>query len=373
VVIYTVNIGSSSVRLAAYRASAGGCTLIAGRHQRSEVTAPDLLETFEREAGARPDAVIHRFVHGGALFDRTCELDAAAEVALRSLAALAPLHLPRSLTWLSAARARWPAAQTLAAFDTAFFHRLPAVAATYALPAELTRTHGLRRYGFHGLAHQSMWRALCQARPETHRAITFQLGSGCSVAAIRDGAPLETSMGFTPMEGLVMATRAGDVDAGILLHLLATTSMSPGDLEQMLNERSGLRGLCGDADMQALLARQDGEAELAVAIFCHRARKYLGAYLAVTGGADAIVFGGGVGENAAKVRARICAGFDWCGLRLESAANERRDPAPHRISAADSAIEAWVVPVDEQAVLAAEAIAFLETTDDARRKHAHGS
>jgi acetate kinase len=204
-----------------------------------------------------------------------------------------------------------------------------------------------------------MWQALAKERPRAQRAITFQLGSGCSVAAIRNGAPLDTSMGFTPMEGLVMGTRAGDVDAGILLHLLTTTGTSPADLDHLLNEQSGLRGLGGDADMSALLQRQDADARLAVDTFCHRARKYLGAYLAVARGVDAIVFGGGIGENAPAIRARICDGFDWCGLTLDAAANEQRSAASRRISADGSRIEAWVIPVDEQAVLADEAIRFL--------------
>jgi acetate kinase len=211
------------------------------------------------------------------------------------------------------------------------------------------------RYGFHGLAHQSMLRAL---RMPGARVISFQLGSGASVTATRDGHAVDTSMGFSPLEGLVMATRPGDVDAGILMHLLRG-GLTVDDIDRMLERESGLRGLAGDGDMSALLARSDDAARLAVDVYVHRARKYLGAYLGILGGCDAIAFGGGVGENAPAIRAAILAGFEWAGLHVDAEANGTRAGGVRRISAATSTIEAFVTPVDEAAVLRDEAAALL--------------
>jgi len=190
------------------------------------------------------------------------------------------------------------------------------------------------------------------------RVISFQLGAGCSVTAIDHGRPLDTSMGFSPLEGLVMATRGGDLDPGLVTFLQRVEGLNAADMEQLLNERSGLLGVSGtSADLRTLLAADDPRARLAIDLYCYRARKYLGAYLAVLGGADAVLFGGGVGEHAAVVRAGILAGFAWAGLRLDAVANTATVGREGRISKTDSRIEAWVIPVDEARVLATEALA----------------
>lgn len=348
------------MRLASWRVVDGRGSVVASRHEDAGADPQTTLSTFARDLDERPAAVAHRFVHGGPTLLATCEIDRSVELELEVARPLAPLHLPRALAWLLASRAEWPDARQVAAFDTAFFRDLPRAASTYALPVEVRRA-GIRRYGFHGLAHQAMWRGLVAARPDLAegRAITFQLGAGCLAAAIDAGRPLDTSMGFTPLEGLVMATRAGDVDPGALLHLLANGPLGVADLQRILDEESGLRGLAGDGDMRRVLAREDDDARLAVDVYCHRARKVLGAYLAVLGGADAIVFGGGVGESAAPIRAGICEGFGWCGLDFDFDANARAGAGAQRIARRGSRIDVWIIPVDEQAVLLDEALRLL--------------
>lgn len=356
--ILTVNAGSSSVRLGLWRAAGGA---VEPRHAETLAqggAAPDeqLARFLDRAGGPAVDVVAHRFVHGGPSLTRSCELDAPVEEALRRAGALAPLHNPPALAWVAACRTRLRGARQVAVLDTAFFADLPEAAATYALPRELQRRYGLRRYGFHGLAHQAMWRALAALAPaRTGRVITFQLGSGASAAAIRDGRAVETSMGFTPLEGLVMATRAGDVDPGLLLYLLRQ-GLSPDELDELLSRRSGLYGLGGSGDMRALLASEAPEARAAVAVYLHRARKYLGAYLAVLGGADAVVVGGGVGEHAPAIRAGLLEGLEPLGFTLDPALNDAAR-APARISADGSPVEAWVIAPDEARLLAEEAVA----------------
>jgi acetate kinase len=248
----------------------------------------------------------------------------------------------------------------VAVFDTAFFHGLPEHARRYALPAEWGKTQGLRRYGFHGTAHRYLYERyveLSGADASRSRVVTLQLGQGCSMAAVRGGAPLDTSMGMTPLEGLVMATRCGDVDPGLLLRLLTERRFTPEALHDALNHRAGLLGLSGaSGDMKELLrleARHAGAA-LAIEVFCHRARKYLGAYMAVLEGADAVVFGGGIGENAPAIRERICRGLQWCGLAIDPNANGAALGAEARISTASSPLAAYVIPVDEESIIARE-------------------
>jgi acetate kinase len=219
--------------------------------------------------------------------------------------------------------------------------------------------HSIRRYGFHGLAHRYMAERHAELRSEGARLITFQLGAGCSAAAIAGGRSLDTSMGLTPLEGLVMATRSGDVDPALPAFLEEHEGMGPADAERILNRDSGLKGVSGrSGDMRELLEADDERAELAIDLFCYRARKYIGAYLAVLGGADAIVFGGGVGENSPPVRSRICAGMGWCGLELDEDQNAQAVGKETRIDAGGP-IEAWVVLVDEAQVMARDAEALL--------------
>ena len=338
----TVDVGSSSVKLSMFDGEAR-------RDWQLGSVDASVMSTID----TTPDVVAHRVVHGGPRLRATTVVDDAVLAELRANIALAPLHLPSALGWIESSRHRWPTARQVAVFDTALYATLPVAAATYALPRAVRERFGIVRYGFHGLAHASMLRAL---GGQWARAISFQLGSGASVTASRDGAAVDTSMGFSPLEGLVMATRPGDVDPGALVHLLRS-GMSLDTLDRALERESGLLGLAGDGDMRALLARKDDEARLAIDVYVHRARKYLGAFLAVLGGCDAIAFGGGVGEHAPAIRAAILSGFEWAGVVVDDVANRASGTAVRRISAADSAVAVFVTPVDEAIVLRDEATA----------------
>ncbi len=364
--VLTVNVGSSSVRLAAFASDASGLHVCGEARYESDATGPcERLKNFmDQYALASPQLVAHRVVHGGARLTSSLRIDAAVEAEVERIAPLAPLHNPIALAWMRACRAvLGPEVPQVAVFDTAFYAPLPAVATTYALPHELSARHGLRRYGFHGLAHQAMCRRWQALRPDIEgggRVISFQLGAGCSVTASERGVARDTSMGFSPLEGLVMATRSGDVDAGLITYLQQQEGLSPKAIGQLLNHQSGLLGVSGlSGDMRQLLASDDPRARLAIALYCYRARKYLGAYFAVLGGADAILFGGGVGENAASVRAGILDGLEWAGIHLDATANQATTGREGRISAAGSPVEVWVVPVDEAQILAQEAIAVM--------------
>jgi len=307
------------------------------------------------------DAVGHRVVHGGEHFSRSVLVDADVRRKLEALIELAPLHNPHNLRGIDAARAALGAGVPQAAvFDTAFHHTLPEQAYLYALPYQLYRRHGVRRYGFHGTSHRYIayrYRELTKrSRPAT-RLITLHLGNGASACAIVGGDSVDTSMGFTPLEGLVMGTRSGDLDPAILEFVAEKEGLSARDVDTMLNKQSGLLGISGlTADMRELLAEarehDDRRARLAVEIFCYRVRKYLGAYLAAMNGADAIAFAGGIGENSPDVRARICDGLDWLGIRLDAEANAARIGTEGRIDASGSRVELWVIPTDEELLIA---------------------
>lgn len=313
----------------------------------------------------RLTAVGHRVVHGADVFSTPTLLTGQTLETLDDLTRLAPLHNPPALTVVRACRERLEDIPMVAVFDTAFFHELSDYVHTYALPAEwLNQPQKIRRYGFHGLAHRYMSeRYFSLNNKATGRLITLQLGHGCSITAIRDGHPLETSMGFTPLEGLIMATRPGDLDVGIVLYLLESGVTTATELNDSLNHRAGLLGLSGtSADMQELLALESnghGGARLAIEAFCHRIRKYLGAYLAVLGGADAIIFGGGIGEHTPDIRRRICSGMKWFGLELDAQANQATVGIEALISATHSQTSAYVIPVDEESLIAQETLNFL--------------
>jgi acetate kinase len=312
------------------------------------------------------EAVGHRVVHGGSKLVVPTLITPAVVRALESLNELAPLHNPAALQGIRAARrilgARLP---MVAVFDTAFHSTIPRYAATYALPRELTERHHIRRYGFHGLAHEFMLRRYAELqRIPVSRAtiITLQLGNGCSVTAIRNGKSVDTSMGFTPLEGLVMGTRSGDLDPSLVSFLMRKEKRNARQIERLLNEQSGLRGISGGtSDMRDLVAamKRDERAALAVEMFCYRIRKYLGAYLAVLGGGQAVVFGGGIGENEPQVREIICAGMDWCGLRLDRHKNAKTLSRESRISADGSRVRVFVIPVDESSLIAQHVTASL--------------
>lgn len=365
-ILLTVNAGSSSLRLAAYSVSGGEPEAIASaRYELQDASVAELLRNFLAQyQPGHITAVVHRIVHGGPHFSGPSLIDAASEQQLAQLTPLAPLHTGRSLSLIRAARALFSAdTPHIASFDTAFYSGLPPFARHYALPAELTTRLGLRRYGFHGLAHEALWQrwsAVAARGASTGRILTLQLGSGCSITATRDGRPVDTSMGFTPLEGLMMATRSGDIDPGLLLYLQQHHGWSTGDLDDLLNRQSGLLGVSGlSADMRVLLASDSAAAKLAVGLYCYRVRKYVGAYLAVLGGADSIVFGGGVGENAPEVRARILSDMDWAGVHIDPTANSATTGHERRISNLQSPVSVWVLKADEQALMARQAATLL--------------
>lgn len=365
VYILTVNAGSSSLRLALFRKSAGVLGRLSSVHLEDPATDPrPLLDELLTHAPGGVQAVVHRIVHGGTR-GGPCVIDPQVEREIASYSALAPLHNPRALHCLHSLRSAIdPAVPHIAVFDTAFFHDLPAVAAQYPLPPQSGQDHELRRYGFHGSAHRAMWRVWCALRPELiagGRLISLQLGAGCSITAIESGRALDTSMGFTPLEGLMMATRCGDIDPGLLLHIQRTARLDADGLERLLTRESGLAGVSGiSGDMRDLLASGDPRAGLAIDMFCYRARKYIGAYLAVLGGADAILFGGGIGEHSPEVRHRILRGLDGLGIMLDTGRNESAKAGTTRISADGSATELHVIEVDEARELAVAAAELLQ-------------
>lgn len=358
-----VNAGSSSIRLAGFTVDHSEPRRIAayhGEHGPSEAHTV-LAKVLSQWRLTDFMAVAHRIVHGGTALTQTCMVDDAVEANIERLTLLAPLHNPAALAWIRACRVALGAdVPQVAVFDTAFYAGLPLVAATYALPRSLCAEYGLRRFGFHGLAHDALWRRwreLSGAQQSNNRVISLQLGAGCSITAMRNGKPLDTSMGFSPLEGLVMATRCGDVDPGLIVFLQRAKGLEPAALERLLNRESGLLGVSGlSGDMRALLEAHSETARWAVDLYCYRARKYIGAYLMVLEGADVILFGGGVGENAPEVRARILAGMEWAGIVLDAEAN-RTAGTEVRISSPDSRVDLWVIPVDEAQILAREALA----------------
>jgi acetate kinase len=308
------------------------------------------------------EAVGHRVVHGGERFQRSVRIDETVLHGMEDMIELAPLHNPHNIKGVAAARAVLGAeVPNVAVFDTAFHHTLPENAYLYAIPYQLYRRHKVRRYGFHGTSHRYVayrWRELTLVAREATRIITLHLGNGCSACAIDQGNSVDTSMGFTPLEGLVMGTRSGDLDPAVVEFLEAKEGLSATAVDNLLNKQSGLLGISGlTNDMRDLLAEahenDDRRARLAIDMFCYRARKYIGAYLAALGGADAIIFAGGIGENAPEVRAQICRGLEWVGIEIDDAANTRMvGGVEGRITTDSSRLAVWVIPTDEELLIA---------------------
>jgi acetate kinase len=308
------------------------------------------------------DAVGHRVVHGGEHFTASVLVTDDVRRSLEALTDLAPLHNPHNLRGIEAARAVLGAGiPQVAVFDTAFHHSLPEHAYVYALPYQLYRRHRVRRYGFHGTSHRYVahrYRQLTGRSRDATRIITLHLGNGASACAIVGGDSIDTSMGFTPLEGLVMGTRSGDLDPAILDYVATKEGMTLRDIDTMLNKQSGLLGISGlTSDMRELLAEEkengDRRARLAVDVFCYRVKKYLGGYLAAMNGADAIAFAGGIGENSPDVRARICEGLDWLGIDIDVTRNAAIGIGGEgRVDASGSRVELWVIPTDEELLIA---------------------
>jgi acetate kinase len=315
----------------------------------------------------RIDAVGHRVVHGGAFFIEAVVIDDDVLAKLEELNDLAPLHNPAAVAGIHAARKALGAALPMAAvFDTAFHHTMPEIAATYAIPADLAKKHGIRRYGFHGMAHEYSLLRYAELRgiaAAEANIVTMHLGNGASACAIRAGRSEDTSMGFTPLEGLVMGSRSGDLDPALVSYLARKENVGADEVERWLNQRSGLRGVSGlSNDMRELMAayESDPQARLAVEVFCYRARKYLGAYLAVLGGADGVVFSGGIGENSPVVREKICDEMRWCGLVLDKDKNAAVMGTEAAISSANARMQIYVIPSDEESIIARATASLLE-------------
>jgi len=319
------------------------------------------LKAFSDLAGCA-----HRVVHGGTKFSEPILVDRQALEAIEALIPLAPLHNPANLEGIRTLMNLSPNTPQIALFDTAFHHQMPEVACRYALSEEIfTRLH-VRRYGFHGLSHRYLRdeaAKLLGKTPEQCNLITLHLGNGASAAAIRAGKSIDTSMGFTPLEGLVMGTRPGDLDAGILLYLMEEKGMSAETVDQLLNHESGLKGICHTNDMREILtqkARGDRQAELAFAIFCYRIKKYIGAYIAILGRVDAVVFAGGIGEHSATVREAVCSGLEHLGLGLDRAKNRRFSHGATMIHHPGSRVAIIAAQTNEAMQMAKESAAILK-------------
>jgi len=311
-------------------------------------------------------AVGHRVVHGGERFTHSVLITDEVLRGIEACIDLAPLHNPANIKGIMAAREVFGVGLPQAAvFDTAFHQTLPDHAYLYAIPYQFYRRHRIRRYGFHGTSHRYVayrYRQLRGIERNETNIITLHLGNGCSIAAIRNGDSVDTSMGLTPLEGLVMGTRSGDLDPAIIDFIAVKEGLSAQAVEVMLNTQSGLIGVSGlTNDMRELLAEaqenDDRRARLAIEIFSYRARKYIGAYLAAMGGADAVVFTGGIGENAAEVRARICAGLEWLGLELDAERNAAQTHGHEGLITRDGArLAAYVIPTDEELLIARDTV-----------------
>jgi acetate kinase len=322
--VLVANAGSSSLKLSLLDADD---TELWARELDAPraVVEPAAVADAVAELPAKPEVIGHRIVHGGERFHAAVRVDAEVLEALRGLTELAPLHQPKSLAAVDAVSRALPGVPEVACFDTAFHSTLPRAAATYALPREWRERYGVRRYGFHGLSHAHAAGRARQLAPSPRRVVTCHLGAGASLCAVLDGRSVDTTMGFTPLEGLAMATRSGSVDPGLLLWLQEQAGLSPGQMAHALEHESGLLGLAGTPDMRELLSRDDAEARLGLDVYVHRLRAGIGAMAATLDGLDALVFTGGVGERSARVRELACEGLGHLGVDVDASRNEAVD------------------------------------------------
>ncbi len=338
---------------------------------REQITAHDYEEATHRALEwldsqlKEINIVGHRVVHGGNKFTAPVLINDRVIAEIEALEELAPLHNSPAVSVIRAARAKLGADMAMVAvFDTVFHRTIPEYAKLYAIPPELSERHQIQRYGFHGSSHQYLLTRYAQIvnRPqEDVNIITLHLESGCSATAIQAGKSIDTSMGFTPLEGLMMGKRSGDIDPAIVGYLARKEGVEVGEVEDWLNKKSGLLGISGVShDTRELMKHYDANerVRLALEIFCYRIRKYIGAYLAVLNGAQAIVFGGGIGENTPLVRAKVCSGLEWCGLKLDGEVNQHLIDSEGRISTDDSQIHAYVIPTEEGLMIAHSAIRY---------------
>lgn len=336
----------------------------------TSATKTVLAEVANTLKGAALDAIAHRVVHGGPQISTPRLLDDGVLRELENASAFAPLHNPPALETIRTVQQQLRDIPQIVATDTAFHQTMPPAAYTYAIPWEMTERYGIRRFGFHGIGHAWMaqqYAALTNRDPEAVNLITSQLGAGCSVCAIRNGRSVDTSMGLTPLEGLMMATRSGDLDPAIFPYLAEREHLAPRELEKRLNRDSGILGVSGvSGDMrESMAAAQAGNsrASLAIEMFCDRARKYIGAYLTIPGRVEAVVFGGGIGEHSEEIRARICRGLEPFGIVVDEARNRDLKSRAGRFSTGDSTVALWVIPLEEELYIARAALRLLPSSN----------
>ncbi len=356
------SVGSVGSRLRI--TNAGGATLLDQQNSLPDHNSA-LHELFawltQHEAGQGLDAVGHRIVQGGQRYREPQLITPDLLAALQELTPLDPDHLPQAINGIQFVKRYYPALPQVACFDTAFHRQMPKVARTYALPGHFY-DEGIQRYGFHGLSYEYITEDLrtLDGAAADGRVIIAHLGNGASMAAIRGGKSIDTSMGFTPTEGLVMGTRAGDIDPGLLLYLIEEKKMTLEAVRTLINKRAGLLGVSGtSADMRDLLEREatDPRAAEAINLFCYRAKKYLGAYAAALGGVEILVFTGGIGERSATIRERICAGLEFLGIRIDAARNQGNAPV---ISGDDSRVKVRVIKTNEDLMIARHTIKIIQ-------------
>ena len=377
--ILVLNAGSSSVKYQVFSMAGNAEVLTSGLVDRigepgSEMTShhhalEHLILHLQREgiigSGQGIDAIGHRVVHGGERFQQPVLIDADVIAAIRDMIPLAPLHNPANLQGIEVAQQLFPGIPQVAVFDTAFHQTMPPVAFRYALPAELYREYRVRRYGFHGTSHQyvAQQAALYLERDLSElNLITMHLGNGCSATAIAQGKSVDTSMGMTPLEGLVMGTRCGDLDPALHFYLQREMGLTADALEHLLNKQSGLKGICGVGDMREVQSRMDlgdTDAQLAEALFVYRAKKYLGAYFAVLGNVDAIIFTGGIGEHSARIREQICANLQGLGIGVDSNKNQQRSKQVMPFHSDTASVQLLVIPTNEELAIARSTAALI--------------
>jgi acetate kinase len=355
--VLVVNSGSSSLKYQVIDVETE-TSLLAGLIERVE----DHTVAFNQMVGElaqseiTPEAIGHRVVHGGAKFSEPTLINAEVIAAIEDLVPLAPLHNPGNLAGIKGAIKAFPDLPQVAVFDTAFHQSMPKSSYTYAIDAELSKKHGIRRYGFHGSSHSFVSKAAAKfLGQQSFTGIVLHLGNGGSACALKDGKSINTSMGMTPLQGLVMGTRAGDIDPAIILHLSQVAGMSIQEIDQSLNKDSGLKGLTGDSDLRDVEKRardHDEVAQTALAIYALRIKHYIGAYLAQLGEIDAIVFTAGVGENSVEMRERVCSGLEHLGIELDLQKNSVRSTEPRDIATRESKVRILVIPTNEELEIA---------------------
>jgi acetate kinase len=360
--ILVINCGTASIKTTLF-----GLNERREQHLKHPTSYREGIEQAIQSLGVHPKqlrGIGHRVVHGGLLFQEPTLITEDVVQQLQQLSKLAPLHNPPSIEGISVARQLFPEVPQVAIFDTAFHSSMEPEASLYPLPLELAERHQIRRYGFHGISHAYVWERYAKDHGPDHRAISLHLGSGCSLTAIDAGRSIDTTMGFTPLEGLMMATRSGSIDPAIVAYLAEQEQQSPAQIIALLNQQSGLLGVSGQSnDMARLLTHTGPRSKLAVDMFIHCALKQLGGLIALLQGVDALLFTGGIGENSPQIRQRLLQPLSWLGLKLDKSLNEHCTAPEHgcatRISQASSKIEVLVVPTDENSAIAQQTTELL--------------